>query len=141
MSITSNKALIRQYMDEPWNRGNPDLMDEICAPDCFAQMGATIPQFKRYILELRKAVPDFALHIDLMIAEDDWVATRWRWTGTNNGKGDSAILGPMPPADKPFTYTGVTINRIADGKIVSDIYESNWTDMLNRMGVATMPAK
>lgn len=140
MSIEENKALIRRYLDESWNQGNVDVLDELCAPDCFATFGATIPGFKQSILEFRKAVPDFKLHVERMIAEGDAVVTRWRWTGTNAGSGDRAILGLMPPVGKPFDYTGITINHIANGKIASDIFESNWTDMLIRMGINPTPA-
>lgn len=141
MSTEANKAIIRHYMDESFNKGNVDVFDEICAPDCFAGFGATIPQFKQYILEFRRAVPDFKLHIELMVAEGDTVVTRWRWSGTHNGAGDGARLGLMPPAGKPFTYHGISINRVVDGRIVWDIFESNWTDMLIQMGVNVMPAE
>jgi predicted ester cyclase len=88
-----------------------DVLDELCAPDCFAAFDVTIPGFKQYILEFRKAVPDFKLTIEGVIAEGDTVVTRWRWTGTNAGSGDKAILGLMPPVGKPFNISSVTTRR------------------------------
>ena len=141
MSTEENKTLIRRYLDETWNKGNVDVLDQICAQDCFADSGGTLPAMKAYVLEFRKAVPDFRLHIEEMIAESDTVATRWRWTGTNTEPASNPKLGQMPPVGKAFSYAGITFNHVANGKIISDIYVTHWTDMLLQMGINPMPAE
>ena len=138
MSTEENKALIRRYLDETWNKGNVAVLDEVCAQDCFADSGGTLPQVKEYVLEFRKAVPDFRLHMDEMIAEGDTVATRWRWTGTNAEPASNPKLGQMPPVGKAFSVAGITFNHVASGKIISDIYVTHWTDMKIEMGINPM---
>ena len=49
MSTEENKALIRRYLDETWNKGNVAVLDEVCAQDCFADSGGTLPQVKEYV--------------------------------------------------------------------------------------------
>jgi predicted ester cyclase len=65
---------------------------------------------KRY----REAVPDVRCKIDEMVAQDDAIWTRWRLLGTFKPLGsglDTSLHG------KSVTVTGVTICRLADGKI------------------------
>ncbi len=141
MSIEENKALIRRYLDETWNKGNVAVLDELCVQNCFADSGGTLPRVKEYVLEFRKAVPDFRLHIDEMIAEGDTVATRWRWTGTNTEPASNPKLGQMPPVGKAFLFAGITFNHLANGKIISDVYVTRWTDMMIEMGINPMLAE
>jgi hypothetical protein len=34
MSLEEIKAIIRRRVDEPWNKGDVDVIDELCAPEC-----------------------------------------------------------------------------------------------------------
>lgn len=83
-------------------------------------------------------MPDCKLTIAEMIGEGDKVVMRWQMSGTNLGPDQAPDGTPMPPTGKPFTYTGITINQVANGKIVADVYENSWTTMLIQMGRGTL---
>lgn len=59
-----------------------------------------------------RAFPDLRVEVLLQIAEGERVATHWRFTGTQNGP----YLG-TPATGRAVSWTGVQIDRIADGKI------------------------
>ncbi|MEW2919178.1 ester cyclase [Ruegeria sp. ANG10] len=59
-----------------------------------------------------KAFPDLKVEIYGQIAEGDRVSTHWRFFGTQK----EPYLG-VPASDRPVNWTGVQIDRIADGKI------------------------
>jgi len=82
-------------------------------------------------------VPDLKFSIEEMIAEGDKVVMRWKMSGTNTGPDKAPDGMPMPPTDQPFTYTGITINQVAQGMIISDVFENGWMNMLIQMGRIT----
>jgi len=57
------------------------------------------------VQQILAAFPDAANRVDDMIAEADRVVTHWTMTGTHQ------------PTGKPVRFSGVTIARIAGGKI------------------------
>ena len=59
-----------------------------------------------------KAFPDLKVEIFGQTAEGDRVSTHWRFYGTQKGP----YLG-LPPSDRSVDWTGVQIDRIANGKI------------------------
>ena len=65
---------------------------------------------KRY----REAVPDVRCTIEEMVAQDDLVWTRWRLLGTFQAHGSGAGYAFH---NKSVTVIGVSISRLADGKI------------------------
>jgi predicted ester cyclase len=54
----------------------------------------------------------------MQVAEDDLVATRWEFTATHTG----SYMG-LAPTGKQAIWTGIEIDRCADGKIVE-----SWVD-------------
>ncbi|WP_170403990.1 ester cyclase [Ruegeria arenilitoris] len=64
------------------------------------------------VADNHKAFPDLKVEIFSQIAEGDRVSTHWRFYGTQKG----SYLG-VPASDRPVNWTGVQIDRIADGKI------------------------
>ena len=64
-------------------------------------------------LVIQMAFPDLVVTVEDQIAEGDRVVTRWTARGTHGGE----FLG-IPPTGKEFTFKGVDIVRIVDGKIV-----------------------
>ncbi len=132
MSVEENKQIVRRFHTELW-AGNLAVVDELLSPDFSSAMGT--PQgIKEAVAESRSMVPDLQFQIEELIAEHDKVVMRWRTSGTYQGPSQALADSPMPPAGKPFSFTGITINQVNDGKIVSDVYENSWTNMLLKMG-------
>jgi predicted ester cyclase len=77
------------------------------------------------------AFSDMYVKIEDIMAEDDLVLGRWTSTGTHTGD----LMG-IPASGKKTTYSGMTMYRIADGKIV----ETWWAyDTMRMMQELTSP--
>ena len=119
MNTEANKALVRRFYDEVWNKGNLDAADEIFAADYVRhdlRPGQGLPGAagqKKIAAEFRAAFPDVRNTVDLMVAEGDYVAARWTTTGTHTGP-----WGEVPPTGKPMRFSGVNIFRIVNGRVV-----------------------
>jgi len=132
MSTEENKAIVRRWNEECW-KGNQSLYEEVLAPNCIFH-GIGGPQEMKEIMDRgRQAFPDITVTIEEMIAEGDKVVTRWTIHGTHNGDFVTP-QGPIPPTGKQVTYTGITINRLADGKIVEDRFEGDVLGLLQQIG-------
>ena len=114
-----NKALVRRFVEEVWNSGNLDAIDELIAENHVdhdpAQAGGPGGrQAVRAMVEMyRAAYPDTHLAIGEMIAEGDLVAMTWTATGTHQGE----LMG-APGTGRALELKGINIFRIRDGRIV-----------------------
>ena len=83
----------------------------------------------------RGAFPDLKLTVDDQIAEGDRVCSRWTARGTHEGEFFGA-----PPTHKQATVTGVTIDRIRDGKIVESRTTWDALGLMQQLGLFSLPA-
>jgi len=111
--------LIRRYFEEAWNRGNLRYIDEGFASDWVGHAsGEEVDgpeRLKEHVSSRRTAHPHLQCTVEDMIAEADRVAVRW--TARDVQPGD-----PVTGQKRPIT--GMTIARLADGKIVESWSES-----------------
>ncbi len=90
MGAEELKAKFRRVIDELWNKGNVDVVDELYAPHCafhnpnFPVEG--VAGLKEQVQQLRAAIPD--LHFDMheIIIDGDLAASRWTMGGTPRGE-------------------------------------------------------
>lgn len=133
-----NKALIRRWFEEVWNKGRVAAIDEMFAVDGVAHgLGADMhgaAAFKPFHAAFRDAFPDLRIEVEDMIAEGDKVAYRFSVTGTHRGHG----LG-FPATDKPARFTGMGVVRVQNGKIVEGWNNFDQLGMLQQLGVVTPP--
>jgi predicted ester cyclase len=108
MSAEENKAVIRRLIEEVYNEGNLDVVDELVAPDLFDH--AAVPEhqhgidgFKHVIEWVRDISPDVHYEIDDIIAEGDKVAVRMTQSGTHTGP----IRGIPPLANVSRSTTSI----------------------------------
>jgi steroid delta-isomerase-like uncharacterized protein len=134
-----NKAVARRFIEEVWNAGNLDAIDELIAEDHVdhdpVRAGAPggTAGAREFVATYREAFPDAHIAIDDMLADGDKVVVRWRATGTHQGE----LMG-IPASGKSIEITGIGIDRIAGGKIAESW--SNW-DTIGMMGqIGAMPA-
>ena len=119
MSTEQNKALIRYFYEEVWNKGDLEAADQVFAAEYVRhdlRPGNALPGpegQKRIAGDFRSAFPDLHMNVDLMIAENDLVMARWTTVGTNTN-----AWGSVPATGKHIRFSGVNIFRIADGKVV-----------------------
>jgi steroid delta-isomerase-like uncharacterized protein len=132
-----NKAISRRFLDELWNRSNFGLVDQLLASDYDGHSSTVIrgPEgAMEFVPRLRSAFPDFQFSILDQIAEGDKVATRWTIRGTHKGE-----FQGMPPSGKQIEMTGITIFRIANGKLIEGWTNEDVLGMLQQIGAVPVP--
>jgi steroid delta-isomerase-like uncharacterized protein len=115
MSIIENKRIANAVFPPAWNEGDFDPADKYIAADIVDHFDHSqgIESFKGVIKMFRRAFPDVCLTVIDAIAEGDKVVHRWAMTGTHRGE----FMG-IHPTGKKLTWTGITIVRFVNGKIV-----------------------
>ena len=136
--IAENKALERRYWEEVWNQGKLDLISEFMTPEII-----DLRAHRDFIAGWRKACPGSRIVIDALIAEDDFVVTRYHCQGAvHTGVWEESLLGlsmAVPPTGKEIQDTGITISRISNGKIVERWSEWSTLKVAQQLGVVPSP--
>jgi steroid delta-isomerase-like uncharacterized protein len=117
VTAEANKAIIRRYYGELWNRWRFELADELIDPQVSfrSSLGRMLNGREGligYIKHVQSAFPDFHNSVEELIVEDDRVVARLIYTGTHRGE----IFGIAPTGNR-FRYAGVGIFRIREGRI------------------------
>ncbi len=136
MSLEKNKAIARRYQEEVWGKGDLALIDELVAADFVdhslpAGMDPRFTGAKRAVKGALDAFPDGQWTVEDLIAEGDKVVIRWKMQATHEHE-----FRGIAPAGKPVTVTGITILRIAGGKIVERWV--NWDSLALRQPSETV---
>jgi predicted ester cyclase len=139
-----NKSIIGRWFTQFWGeRYNPDIVDELAAPDMLLQYSLHAPRrgrddIKAFMADFRAAFPDlnFWGAADL-IAEGDYVVGRWQGGGTHTGPAFSDFLiGSLPAATgRKMRFTGTTVLRIKDGKIAEEVGLDDGVTALQQLGL------
>ena len=132
-----NKALIRRWFEEVWNEGRADAIAELFADDGVAHGlsdDAANPLrgpagFLPFHAQFREAFPNIEVVVEDQIAEGDLVATRCSVRGKHTGRS----LG-FAATQAPVEFTGITITRIKDGKIVEAWNNFDFMKMYKQLG-------
>ena len=136
-----NKALVRRYFEEIWDKGNLDLIDELFTTD-FVRHGPTgtegevrgLEGFKALVGTYRSALPDLRVPIEDLIAEGDRVVTRWRAHGTHQGE----LMGNAPTGNRA-SVSGILIDRISGGKIEEEWVDYDTLHLMQQIGGVPQP--
>lgn len=133
-----NKALIHRWFEEVWNKGREDAIDEMFEADGVAhgladghdQKLRGPEGFKPFFRKFREAFPDIQVVVEDCITEGDRVAARCTVRASHTG--DS--LG-VAATNKPVEFTGMTIVRVLDGKIVEGWNNFDFMGLYRQIGL------
>ena len=135
---SENKALLRRWFDEVWNRGRVEAIDELLTGDAVIHgLGADAhgpDGFKPFHAAYRSAFPDVTLQIEDIVAEGDRVAARWSGTGTHRG----ASLG-FDATGRRVRFSGMVFARVENGRLVEGWNVFDQLGMLQQLGVSSLP--
>jgi steroid delta-isomerase-like uncharacterized protein len=137
-----NKALARRWFEDLFNTGDLDAADEISAPDHIVHdptLGdqPSGPEGDKQVVSLyRGAFPDANITVEDQVAENDEVLTRWTGRGTHEGE----LMG-IPPSGNGVRLSGMTLNRISDGKIVETWTNYDALGMMRQIGAIPEPGQ
>jgi len=136
MAAEANTEVIRRVIEEAFNNGNLDVLDE-CFPPAYTEhqfdLPATREQFKGSIGFLRDTFAPFNLTIEEMVADGDKVWARMTGRGTDS----KGVMG-RPPTGRSFAITVFDVCRFKDGKIVEHWGEEDGVGLLQQLGVLKM---
>jgi len=135
--LEDNKALIRRWFDEVWNKGHAEAISEMFAMDGIAHgLSEDVnnplrgPEgFRPFHGQFREAFPNIEVIVEDQIAERDLVATRCVVRGKHSGNS----LG-IAATHSSVEFTGMTITRIRDGKIVEAWNNFDFMKMYRQLG-------
>lgn len=137
-----NKEIARRFIDEVFNEQNYGLLDELCAEDCVYH-GAPgegdmrgIEEIRGYYEMLHAAFPDLEATREGWLSEGDMLASRYTYRGTHDGE----FMG-IEPTGKRVTITGMTFNRIEDGKMVETWVEADRLALMQQVGAIPSPER
>lgn len=135
MEKTDNKTIIRQYVDRIENTGDVSDIGEF-----ISQNYTEVYEGERYpigiqgaidhVLGVRRVFPDLKITIENQISEGEWIVSTYSVTGTFKDE----WFG-MKPTGQPITFSGVNVDRIADGKIIEHGGAANMFEPLLKAGV------
>jgi len=136
-NLEENKALMRRWFDEVWNKGRAEAIAEMLAQDAVVHglsddaakplLGSA--GFLPFHAQFREAFPEIEVVVEDQIAEGDMVTTRC----SVRGKHDGDSLG-FAATQAPVEFTGVAITRIKDGKIVEAWNNFDFMKMYRQLG-------
>jgi predicted ester cyclase len=139
-----NKATVGRWFTSFWGPTcDLSIVDELAAPDMLLQYSLHEPRrghadIKAFMTDFRAAFPDLAFGgaADL-IAEGDYVVGRWVGGGTHTGPVFSDFLaGSLPAATgRKMRFTGTTVLRLENGKILEEIGLDDGVTALTQLGL------
>lgn len=136
VSVVENKKLIQSYFlalkPEYFKSKSPGGEDSLHSPGVVIHTAAgdgNLKQFDEVMISESMAFPDLKYTILDMIAEDNKVVARYRFTGTNTGS-----FMNMPPSGKRISVEGIGIFRIAQGRIAEVWFASDELGFMQEIG-------
>jgi steroid delta-isomerase-like uncharacterized protein len=139
MSTEENKAVVRRFIDEVWNGGKAEVIDEIIAADAVDHnpnpgQPPGSEGVKWVLRVFRAALPDLHMELHDQIAEGESVVSHWTISGTHQGD-----LFGIPATGKRVHMAGIDFVRVVDGKMVEHWLSADQLGLLQQLGVAPAP--
>ncbi len=137
----ANKRVSRRVVEELFNEGRLEVADELAAPQ-YVGHDAALPEpshgpdgLRHAAAGYRAGFPDLRLTIEAQLAEGDLVSTRWRAVGTHTGD-----FWGLPPTGRQATVSGVTVDRVAGGRLVESWTSWDALGLMQQLGVVPTEA-
>ncbi len=92
--------------------------------------------YKRALQKIHADFPDFAFVGEEPIADGDRAVVVWRGGGTHTG----TLLG-VPATGKIVRFSGISVYRVRDGKVVEERGEEDTMSILQQVGALGLTAE
>jgi predicted ester cyclase len=139
-----NKAIVGRWFTSFWGeKCDLGIVDEIAAPDMLLKYSLHEPRrgredIKAFMTDFRTAFPDLNFWgVAALIAEGDYVVGQWEGGGTHTGPAFGDFLaGSLPAATgRKMHFTGTTVLRLKDGRVVEEIGLDDGVTALSQLGL------
>jgi predicted ester cyclase len=133
--------LLHRWFEKVWNQKSEAAIDEMFDADGIANGlndadGNPLrgpENFKTLHRAFLSAYPDLNITVEDTVVEGDKIAARCTVRGTHSGDG----IG-VAATNQPIEFTGLTIVKIKDGKIVEAWNEFDFMKMYSQVGALTL---
>ena len=145
MSLQSdNKNIVGRWFTDFWGKTcDLAVVDEVAAPNMLLKYSLHEPRkgrkdVKAFMTDFRAAFPDLSFWgtADL-IAEGDYVVGQWEGGGTHTSPAfNDFLIGGLPAnTGRKMHFTGTTVLKVIDGKIVEEIGLDDGVTALTQLGL------
>jgi steroid delta-isomerase-like uncharacterized protein len=128
-----NIAIVRRFVNEIWNKGQIDTIDEFFSPDAIVHyehesyQGVNSWKEKAYET-FKKAIPDFHIELIDVIANEDCVVVRFKAQGIHTRE-----LFGVPPSEEMIKLNGMAWFKIIDGKVFEIWVQWNMSYLIRQL--------
>jgi steroid delta-isomerase-like uncharacterized protein len=133
-----NDRIMQRAFQEIMGRGDEAIIDELFASDFAGHdtAGGTFGRedFKAGVRAMLAAFADRQVEIADQIVAEDKVATRWSASGVHAGD-----FNGIPATGRRVHLTGISIDRLAGGKIVESWEVTDDAGLLRQLGALPLP--
>jgi steroid delta-isomerase-like uncharacterized protein len=134
--MLDNKAIVTKIFDALWSKGQLSVIDELVSKDFVgywpfrAEPVRGPVEYKGLVADMRRVFPDLNMKVLDYVSEGERAVARFEVTGTHR-----AEFLTVPPTQKTVTVEGLTMSRIANGKIVETRVQMDTLAMLRGLGI------
>lgn len=139
---TDVKSIVRRLYEEVWNKRRFEIASQLISPshalnETHLGGSAVGPEaYKRAVTQYIAAFPDLRFSVEDIISEKDKVVVSWTITGTHKRE-----FRGIAATNKKISFEGITINYVADGKIMDSVVSMDYFGLLEQLGVVTEPGR
>jgi len=136
-----NAELSRRIFEDVWNRKNLGAIDDLISADYVhhdanSPAASGIDGYKQFVTFYMSAFPDAHFTIDDAFTTGENEVTRWTVVGTHEGE-----LAGIPRTGRRFSVTGISVARIANGKIAESWNSWDALGLMQQLGVVSAETK
>lgn len=133
MTVTDVEQLARRLYEDLLNRGNVAVVDEYVSPDFtyanYASGTAGHQQLIDFVKHQHQALENYEVTIDYLVPGERAFAVCWTVRGRLVGE-----LFGFQPTGENVSYSGITVQRVQDGKVVEAWSHSDMAERLAAQG-------
>jgi steroid delta-isomerase-like uncharacterized protein len=123
VDLSANKQLAIRYMEEVFNQRKFDVLADLFSAEI-------LDSARQLAVGFLSAFPDWHGSVEDVFAEGDRVVNRWTGHGTHT----MPLMG-IPPTGKHVTMEGITIFRVANGKVAQQWSHADQLGLMRQLGV------
>ena len=135
-SPQQHKAVVREAF-EAWDAGDAAGFESVYAEDVThpgLKIDGGVGELQSILDVWLQAFPDLEHTVDAMVAEGDWVATRFTVTGTHEG-----VFQGIEPTGETSAIPGMAMERVENGKIVERWLVEDLLSFYTQLGAVDPP--
>jgi predicted ester cyclase len=139
-SVQRNKAVSRRWI-EVFNERDDAAEAEVRTRDYVAYAPVSLEPtpldseaWSRFLAGFVEAFPDLHMTVEEAVGEGDLVAQRVHFAGTHTGE-----FQGLPPTHRKVTFSGLELNRFADGRVAEHWFQMDSLTLLQQLGLVVVP--